>query len=183
MVGKVRLPHWTKCYWTYVRMPTYQFISWQRWFQELRPYLHHKCREHLSPLSHSDVPINPSIIFRPGIRYLQLAFSAIGRTWYEPYGLKDPFDQEFIRTTNSIKCQLVIFKFSSSFGCKPRSQCSSANSSSLSLQSLQSPQTRCPRRSPFVIPNAIMIVAAYATPSMAPTPTIANKSMSYLMRN
>jgi hypothetical protein len=126
---------------------------------------------------------SPTIIFRPGIWYLLLAFSAIGRTKCKPYGLKDPFDQEFIRTTDSINYVLVIFDFSSSFGCKPRSRCSSASSSSLSLHSLQSPQTRCPSRSPLAIPNAIMIAARYATPSMAPTKTIASKSMSYLMRN
>src|SRR6267154_735040 len=53
----------------------------------------------------------PSIIFRPGIWYLQLAFSAIWRTWCEPYGLKDPFDQEFIQTTDSINCLLLFWIF------------------------------------------------------------------------
>jgi hypothetical protein len=126
----------------------------------------------------------PSIIFRPGIWYLQLAFSAIGRTWCEPYGLKDPFDQEFIRTTDSINCLLVILDFSPSFSCKPRSQCSSASSSSLSFCSLQSLQTHCPPRSPLVmIPNAIMIAARYAIPSMAPTKTLASESKSYLIVN
>jgi hypothetical protein len=138
----------------------------------------------IQPNYHIQMPQSSlTIIFRPGIWYLLLAFSAIGGTWCKPYGLKDPFDQEFIQTTDSINCVLVIFNFSPSLGCKQRSQCSSESSSSLSLHSLQSSQTHCPSRLPLVIPNAIMIVARYATPSMAPTKTIASKSMSYLMRN
>ena len=149
-----------------------EVASLWRWLQ--------RCDPTLTAGNAYPMPIQPDYRISDLVsgKYFRLAFSAIGRTWCETIWF-----EEFIRTTDSINCQLVIVDFSPSFRCKPHSQCSSASSSSLSLHSPQSPQTRCPSRSPLVMTNAIMIAARYATPSMAPTKTIASKSMSYLMRN
>jgi len=105
-------------------MPTYQFISWQLRFQELRPYPHHKCRKRLC---HS--LSNPIIAFacsNPVEYYIH--------TWYLVFTasvlcdredlvrnhmvLKDPLIRNFMPTTDSINCLLVIFGFFTIFSCK-----------------------------------------------------------------
>jgi hypothetical protein len=135
-----------------------------RWLQ--------RCDPTLTAGNAYPIPIQPDYRISDLVsgKYFRLAFSVIGRTWCETIWF-----EEFIRTTDSINCQLVIVDFSPSFRCKPHSQCSSASSSSLSFCSLQSPQPRCPPMSP----NAIMIAARYVTPSMALTQTLALARMCY----
>jgi len=133
-------------------------------------------------LSHSHAPIRSEYY----IQTWYLVFTAsvlcdledlVRSTWF-----KGSFWSGIHPNDWQYKLSVVILDFSPSFSCKPRSQCSSANSSSLSFCSLQSLQTRCPPRSPLVmIPNAIMIAARYAIPSMAPTKTLASESKSYLI--